>query len=313
MIITLTGENTFAIAEATRQIIDTFAAKHGAHAIEQVDAEALQPSHLPDLLQGTTLFAPARLVVIKNLSANKALHEPLINALARTNQETTVVIADSSLDKRTRLYTFLKTKTTFKNLAQLSEAQQVAWIQQYATLLGGHISKDDALYLVRRVRSNQWQLYNDLKKLIDYQPAVTRQTIQDLTEQNPEGNAFELLDAALAGHAERVTELVAALKTQEDPFKLFGLLASQVHTLAVVAYADNRGADSIAKEAAVHPFVIRKIQQNAKNITKKRVQRMADAVATCDAHLKGSGGDPWQLIQIALGKIVVQAKTISDK
>jgi DNA polymerase-3 subunit delta len=84
---------------------------------------------------------------------------------------------------------------------------------------------------------------------------------------------------------------------------LFGLLASQVHTLAVVAAAGMRTPDQIAKEAGLHPFVVRKTQGVARRLGAGNIKRIAYDVALCDAQLKSTGVDPWQLISLCLQKI----------
>lgn len=302
MIITLTGENTYAIAQAERQVVDAFVQKHGANGIERVDAEGLEPVRLPDLLQGATLFAPVRLVILKNLAANKSVLEPLTEALRHAADETTVVVADAGLDKRTKLYKFLKTGN-FQEFPALDESKLVAWVQQETARADAEITKADAQYLVQRVGHDQWRLHHELAKLASYQPQINRGTIDSLVEPSPEGNAFELLDAALAGQTARVSQLVQGLKTEEDPYKLFGLLASQVHALAVCATAGGRSPEVIAKDAGIHPFVVRKTQALARRLGTPRVQRIAHEVADCDWHLKSTGADPWYLLETTLQKI----------
>jgi DNA polymerase III subunit delta len=303
VIITLTGPNTFAARQAERQLIEAFSAKHGPSGIERVDGEALEASRLPDLLQGVTLFAPVRLVIIKEVSSNKPLLEPLSDMLAKAADETTVVIADSHLDKRTKLYKLLKSKSNFQDFAPLDEAKLAAWAQKTAKGYHAEIGKADALYLVRRIGHDQWQLRHELDKLAHYNPRITRQSIDLLVEPHPEGTAFELLDAVFAGQADRVATLVAALKGEEDPYKLFGLLASQVHALAVVAAAEGREADQIARDAGIHPFVVRKAQATARRMGKAHIQQIARQVAQVDWQLKSTGADPWQLLGTALARI----------
>ncbi|HSE61468.1 MAG TPA: DNA polymerase III subunit delta [Candidatus Saccharimonadales bacterium] len=303
MIITLTGENTFAAKQAEHQLIEAFAAKYGPAGIERVDGEELEVSRLPDLLQGATLFAPVRLVILKNISTNKSLLEPLTTALERTADETTVVIADSTLDKRTKLYKFLKSKSNFQDFTPLDEPKLAAWVQKVAKEYGAVISASDALYLVQRAGRDQWRLTHEVDKLAHYSPQISRETIELLVESAPEGTAFELLDAAMAGKSERVSALLAALKTEEDPYKLFGLLASQVHALAVVSTAGTRSADQIAKDAGIHPFVVRKTQVTANRLGWARIQRITQSVADCDWQLKSTGADPWQLLGKTLQSI----------
>jgi DNA polymerase III subunit delta len=300
---TFTGENTFAIAAAERHIVAAFAAKHGANGVERVDAENLTPARLPDLLQGATLFAPSRLVVIKNLGANKQILEPLTEALQNAADDTTVVIADGALDKRTKLYKFLKAKSNFKEFAALSDQQLATWLQGEATRLGGALGSPEARFLVERGGRDQWRLANEIDKLVHYSPEVTHAAIEQLVEATAEGTAFELLDAALGGKSENLSRLITALRTEEDPYKLFGLLASQVHALAVVTAAGQRSADAIAKDSGLHPFVVRKTQNVARRLGRERAAQIAADVATCDMQLKSTSADPWDLLQLCLLKI----------
>lgn len=303
MIYTLTGDNTFAIHQAQQQLIDAFRNKHGANGVERVDAEDLTPQRLPDLLQGGTLFAPSRLVVLTNLASNKPMLEPLTKGLERLAADTTVVITDSMLDKRTKLYKFLAAQSTFKTFDTLSSAQLATWAQAEAVRLGGSLGSSDAKYLVDRLGSDQWRLQNELEKLVAYQPAIDRSAINELTEPTPEGTAFDLLDAALSGQPDKVQTLVASIRTTEDPYKLCGLLAAQVHALAVVATAGTRPADSIAKDAGVHPFVVRKTQAKAKQLGVKGAAKVAAAVATCDYQLKHTSASPWVVLQLCLQRV----------
>lgn len=306
MILTFTGENSFAVAAAERQIVAAFTEKHSANGVERVDAEDLTPARLPDLLQGATLFAPARLVVLKNLGANKPILESLTQALAKVPEDTTLVIADSALDKRTKLYKFLKANSNFKEFTLLSDQQLAAWAQGEATRLGGALGASEARFLVERTGRDQWRISHEIVKLVHYQKEVSRAAIELLVEPTPEGTAFELLDAALAGKTTQLARLVSALKTNEDPYKLFGLLASQVHALAVVATAGGRTPDAIAKDSGLHPFVVRKTQTVAKRLGEARVARIAADVATCDVQLKSTSTDPWDLLQLCLQKIAAK-------
>lgn len=305
MIITLTGENTYALSQAERQVIDAFAAKHGANGIERIDAEDLDTVRLPDLFQGATLFAPVRLVVLKNISANKGIQEPLTDVLAKVADDTTVIISDPHLDKRTKLYKFLKANTNFQELPPLDEHKLTAWVAQQVVAAGGTITNTDAQFLVQRAGRDQWRLHHEIEKLAGYQSEINRHVIESLVEPSPEGNAFELLDAALAGQPQKVATILAALKTEEDPYKLFGLLASQVHALAVVAAAGGKSPDVIAKEAGLHPFVVRKTQPVVRRLGVERIQKIAKDVADCDWHLKSTGADPWRLLEVTLQKMMV--------
>jgi DNA polymerase III subunit delta len=306
VVITLVGENGFAIAEAERNLVSRFTAKFGTHSIERVDGEAGDPASLPQLLQGTSLFAAERLVVIKHAAVNKPLWEALGEWVEKVPSETTLVVVEPAADKRTRTYKVLKSKTEFKEFSPPSEAQLATWARGRAKELDASLGNAEAIYLVDRVGRDQWRLSQEIEKLASYQPNITREAIDTLVEPSPEGTAFELLDAALAGNTDRVTTLIHNLRAEEDPYKLFGLLASQVHTLAVVSLAGTRSPDEIAKEAGLHPFVVRKTLGVARRLGSASIRQIAQDVALCDYQLKSTGADPWQLIAVCLQKIANQ-------
>lgn len=303
MIITLTG-NEYAIKQTLQILSDRFTTKFGSHGYERIDGEQFEPTNLASLLQSGSLFASQRLVVLKDAAKNKALWESLGDWVGKTPSETTLVIIEPSIDKRTKTYKLLKAGTDFKEFGVPSDAELVQWLRSSAKKQGTELTVADAQYLLARVGPDQWQLSQELQKLAAHNP-ITQELINDLVEPNLEGTAFELLDAALAGNKAKVQQLVTGLKYQEDPYKLFGLLASQVHTLAIVAAAGSRGADQIAKDSGLHPFVVRKTQGAAQKLGKERIKQIVADVATCDMQLKTTGVDPWQLLSLALQKLAI--------
>ena len=102
---------------------------------------------------------------------------------------------------------------------------------------------------------------------------ITRELIQDITEPHPQATAFELLDAAFGGDQATLDRLLAIVSRSEDPYKFFGLLASQVFALVAVKAAGQRRPDEVAKDLGLHPFVVRKVVQLAADLTKPKLTK----------------------------------------
>jgi DNA polymerase-3 subunit delta len=149
-------------------------------------------------------------------------------------------------------------------------------------------------------------LASELHKLIASGGDITTAKIDELVEPSPQTSAFELLDAVLQGQQVKAVELLARLKASEDPYKLFGLLVSQIQTLAVVASAAGKAPDVIAKEAGIHPFVVKKMQPLARRLRYAQLQAVIAAVALADTQMKSTGVEPWVLLATCLGKIATQ-------
>jgi DNA polymerase-3 subunit delta len=306
MIILLTGSNDFGLRQACDALVAEALNKHGMHAIERIDGESFDPSRLPDLLQGTSLFASERLVMLREPSKNKSLWEAIGDFLEKVSSEVTFVIIDSSPDKRTRTYKQLQKHGAVREFPELNEVELAKWAVTTAKAEGATLDSRTATYLVRQAGADQWKLWSELQKLIAADPAITKETIDRLIEPSPQASVFDLLDSALQGNTSRAMELLGKLKASEDPYKLFGLLVSQVHTLAVVVTAQGKSPDMVAKEASIHPFVVRKMQPLARSLNYTQLQGIISSVAKADMQMKSTGADPWTLLEQSLGKIATR-------
>jgi DNA polymerase-3 subunit delta len=304
VIITLTGPNDFCIRQEVNSYIRTFLERHGEHAIERIDGETFDPHHVAELVGGTSLFADRRLIIMRSAGKSKALWDMLGEQVAHhIPSETTLVIVEPILDKRTKTYKVLQQQGEIKTLDLLSDRQLLTWIKATVKELGGTIEDSVALYLVELVGNNQWQLSQELEKLVAYKPSIERQAVDALVEPNPQAAVFEIIDAAFKHDKNFIGQQLHSLKVSEDPYRFFGLLVSQLYTLALVVHGGSRKADDIAKEAGVHPFVIRKMQQIASGISKKQIAAQIELLAACDKRLKSTSIDPWTILEQYLYRI----------
>lgn len=303
MIILLTGANDFGLRQACDALVAEALSKHGAHSIERIDAESFDPARLPELAQGTSLFASERLVMLRDASKNKPLWEALGDMAEKVPDEVSLVLIDSSPDKRTRTYKQIQKHGSVREFPELNEVELAKWVVATAKAEGATLDNRTAMYLVRQAGTDQWKLWSELQKLIAADSTITSETIDRLIEPSPQASVFDLLDSALQGNNAKAMDLLGKLKASEDPYRLFGLVVSQVHTLAVVATAGGKSPDMVAKEGGIHPFVVRKMQPLARSLNYSQLQGIIDSVAKADMQMKSTGADPWTLLEQALGKI----------
>ena len=74
---------------------------------ETIDGVDLEPTDLPSLFYGTTLFAETRNILIRDLSANKPVFEKLPSYLDTPHN---IILLESKFDKRSTTYKALKGK-----------------------------------------------------------------------------------------------------------------------------------------------------------------------------------------------------------
>ena len=298
MITLLTGENSFEVERALHGITDVFVGD-----VEKIDGSSLQLSQLPDILTGISLFATERMVVIRNLSENKVIWSVFGDWLPRISDDIHLVLIEPKPDKRT---------TTFKLLIKIAKVMdfqlwsdrdtQLAekWVIAEAKTLGFDLDKVSAQFLVRRVGVNQWALYHALEKLalVD---SVSVEVIKDVVEPNLTENVFNLFETALGGDIAELQQSLKILEQTQDVYQLFALLSSQVFQLAAVAHATK--TDNVARDFAIHPYVVSKLTPIAKKVGKSGVAKIVKIFASADDDLKLSRAEPWLLIERALIKV----------
>ena len=286
----LTGDNTFEIEQKLSELTDGFDGE-----VERVDGTSIDINRLADLLAGGTLFSTKRMVVIRYISENKAIWTVLGGWIARLSDDVTLVLVDPTADKRTKTYKDLAKKATvfeFKAWRDYDTSRAEKWILDRSNL-----DPRSARSLVARVGVDQWSLYNALEKL-SVMDEITPEVIEQSIEASPHESAFQLLDSALAGDMSRVSIMIRDLELHEDPYRVLGLLSSQVFAMCLLASTDAAPA-VIASEAKISPYTLQNLASKARRMDMSIIRRAVDQLAAADEATK-SGSEPWLAIETAL-------------
>lgn len=298
MIITLTGSNTFGLQAALRLLIDVFLVEYTDMGLERLDGEEVSFDRIRESLESLPFLASKKLVVLKNPSANKEFVEKAPDLLGDIPETTDVIIIEAKLDKRLSYYKFLKKQSEYQEFNELDEAGLAKWLVATAKEQGGTVSSTDAQYLVERVGAKQQLLANEFTKLLSYDPSITQQTIDLLTESTPASTIFELLDAALNGNTKRALALYAEQRAMKvEPQQILAMLAWQLHVLALVKSAGNKDINTIAREAKINPFVVRKSLAIADRLTLVELKGLIHRTLELDIRLKSQAIDADEALQ----------------
>lgn len=298
MITVIAGENSFENERLLIRIATEFDGEP-----EKIDGEILETKQLSDLLMGMSLFAAKRLVIIKNMSANKAVWNDFDQWIPRVSDDIHVILVDSKPDKRTKTFKVLQ-KVAKIHESKLFTDRDIPkveqWVYDEALRLAVKLDKKSAHMLVARVGIDQWALIRALQKLAVLDE-VTPEVIANIIEPNPTENAFGLFEAALRGDDKKVVHMLEILAKTEDPYRLFGLISGQAFQLATLAVAEVPEA-TVASDLSVHPFVISKLGPFAKRLGKSGAVEAMRYFAEADTAMKTMAIDPWLLMERALLK-----------
>ncbi len=287
MIVTLTGTNDFALAAELKKLRQDFVKEYTDMGLESYDGQEIDPKQLLGILQAMPFLVARRMIIFRQPSAQKPVQEALEQLLNEVSDSTDLLIVEPKLDKRTSYYKALKKQTDFKEFNPLDDRALAQWLVTEAKAQEGSLSSTDALYLVHRVGANQLLLANELQKLLSYQPQITQRTINEMTVLTPQSSVFDLLDAAMSGNKQKTVVLYQEQRQQKvEPLAIMGMLAWQLHVLALVKTAGERSPGVIASEGKVNPYVVSKTQNIARNCSLGQVKTWVHNAAVLDVRLK---------------------------
>ncbi len=295
MITVLSGDNSFEIDRYLASLVFGFAGQ-----VEKYDGASLELSGLPDIIMSTSLFADKRLIIVRDLGSNKSIWPIFKDWIGRLSDDIALILIEPKLDKRTLTYKALVGQATIKEFKAWTDRDlnlAEKWVQDEAARQGLAIDKNIARALVAWVGLDQWQLFYALQKLalVD---AISVDVIHDIIEPNPVENVFNLFETALKGDVVRLHDMIKIFEQSEDVYRLIGLLSTQVFQLAAVTNADP--SVEVAKDFAIHPFVVSKLSAIAKRLGKTGVAKIVVIFAALDDDIKISRAEPWLLLERAL-------------
>lgn len=303
MIITITGANDLRRKQELDGLVSAFAAEHGDMAIERLDGEDTSAARMREAIASLPFLSTKKMVVLREPGKQKAFAEHIADVLKEVTDSTDLIIYEPKLDKRSSYYKTLKKTTDFRECTDLDAQKLVAWATGYAAKQGGTLKDADARLLIDRVGTNQQMLQSELTKLLYYNPAITRETIELLTERLPQSTVFELLDAAFSGKTERAFALYREQRSLRiEPQPILAMLAWQLHILAVVkaGLIAKKPTDAIAKEAGINPFVVRKSQALVRSLSLAQLKTLVSDLLDLDMQLKHTQIDSDQALQLYL-------------
>lgn len=292
------GENSFAIKQRVDAIKQQYIAKTGGDAdMQTLDMAEHTLSDLLNSLGVLPMFVTSRLIIVKDLMVLKLSKEQVEQVISATADSTTLIITDSTVDKRSAYFKAISAIQNAKHFTIPSSAQLVTWVKTTVEKLGGSIDNTAIAYLLDRVGPDQWQLSQELQKLCNYQPAITKEAIDELVVPNLHQTSFMMVDAIVNKNAALAHELYGRLKLAGEPDQM--ILGALVYQYRVLVLAkDNEGKSGTwAKELGISPYAVTKAQNIARKLDIQTLQDAYQAIVHADMVIKTGESDPTGAMQ----------------
>jgi DNA polymerase-3 subunit delta len=262
--------------------------------------------------QALSLFASRRLLELRIPGKpGKELGDGLAQALASLPDDTRLLVTSPRLDRATSdsaWFTRIDTQGLAVGIASVTRAQLPGWIGERLSRNSQQADAATLALIAERVEGNLLAADQEVRKLAlllptgRLDPAAVRSAVLDVARWD----AFDLVDAALAGDARRTLRCVAGLRSEGAavPVVLWAL-ADATRNLLRLSRAAGSGTPLPSAMRALRIWGERErlYPQALRRLPPARLRQLMRGCIRVDRITKGIGaGNDWQTLEaVALG------------
>ncbi|MGH2403053.1 MAG: DNA polymerase III subunit delta [bacterium] len=260
-------------------------------------------------LDTAPFFGPNRVVVIRRLEAMRdGDQEALVAYLERGDSPTVGLYVARDLDRRRRLFQTFRRVATIIECRPLPPRDLPPWVQRRITAAGKRAAPGAAETLVALAGGSLRDLDHEVDKVAAYvgdRPQIMRADVEAIASRLGEASIFTLADAVGGGDVARALQALHDNLATHEPLQVLFMIARQFRLIlrARSVARPLSGADSaaLAERLGVHPFVARKVTEQARGYRPEQFPGVFAALEGADQAIK-SGSAP----RLVLETLIVQ-------
>jgi len=316
----LYGTESFLINE-TRQFIISHAISPDEveFNISQYDLEETPIELAIEDAETLPFLGEKKIVVLKNpvfLTAEKTKEkiEHHVNALERYIESPSpftvlIFIANyEKLDERKKITKLLKKHAVVLEAKKFNDEEIKSWLKGMVKSYQLKISEEAAELLIGLIGPNLTMLANELEKISLFvdDEEINEEVIYKVVSKSLEQNIFSLVDYVIKKDVKKAIELYQdLLKVNEDPIKIFAILANQFRMIYQTKAYIEKGysPQQIASYLKIHPYRIKIASQQAKLFKEQELLRVINELANADYDMKTGRGNKERILELILLKL----------
>ncbi len=225
-----------------------------------------------EVAQTLPFFSERRVIVLENTGFFKRANE-LAEYIKDMPDTTYMIFVEREVDKRNRLYKYVKANGYISQMDGMEEKQLLMWVAAYLDRAGKKIKSQTARYLVEYAGSDMNTLCGELEKLISYvggREEILQTDVEEICVPHITGKIFQMLDCVAAGNRDAALKMYyELLALREKPMSILFLLTRHFTILLQVKELTEKGmaGKEIAGKVGVPPFAVGKYSSQCRKFT----------------------------------------------
>lgn len=322
MIIFLYGPDSYRSREKLKNLKNKFINEidQSGDSITVMDGEKISLEKLNEYYAASSLFSSKRMVVVENISLNKSLNiqNSILDYIKqREDDENIIIFWDETAGEKmgkNKLFNYLSKLKFAEKFNNLNDAELKKWIKDEAAEAGLSVDNQAISILMAYFEKNMWQLKNEINKLIHFKLAgakdgdkiINKNDVNNICRGKTDENIFALTDAISNKDKALALELFEKeLEKGVSGEYLLYMISRQFKILLQLKDALESGMtiNEIKKQFKMHPYVIQKALQQAKNFNFQILKSLNEGLIRVEKAIKSGKADVSLALSVIISRI----------
>lgn len=245
-----------------------------------------------DLAETLPFLAEYRVIILENSGLFKKGGEKLAEYLSEQSETTVLILVETEVDKRSKLYKAIQSKGRAAEFKEQDENTLQRWILGILKKEGKTISRNGLQYFLNKTGTDMEHIRMELEKLICFtlgREEITEADIEAVCIKRVQNQIFEMINALADKNQKKALELYYDLLTlREPPMRILALIGRQFNLLLQVRELKQKGYASrqISEKTGLHGFVVGKYEKQAGRFKVTELKSALEACVTADEMVK---------------------------
>ncbi len=256
-----------------------------------------------DSAQTLPMFSERRAVLVKRAEQLKAdALEAMLPYIKNPSPGTCLLLTGTKIDQRKKFFVELKKHGVLVEYKRFYDNKLAGFIQTEAVAQGKPIETPAAELLAALIGNNLQELSSQVEKLVAYAGSKSRIALDDVRTMASSSKAYTAFELAkflgMRDLSNSIKSLDALFLHGEDAPMIIGALTSHFRKLwRVRELLDKKMQQAdIGRELNINAFFLGDIVTQARNFTRRELQRIFEEFYRCDVASKTGGGQSYTLL-----------------
>lgn len=308
MIIFLYGPDTYRLRQNTDTVIESYRKKYSS-GVNLFKFDFISDAGLEkyeDAIKSNSFFDEVKLIVLKGVFSRKSDSskiEDLIRIHSLTKEKKIVLLLVENqtekdlISKNSNLFRLLSGKDSVVRDFKLLQGNKLTkFVKNEFELRKCSIEPRALAQFISIVGNDSWALVNEISKLCNFKRIgiITGQDVALLSFKKENLNIFNFVDAVAGKDKTKAYELIyREIEDGRDPYYLLTMIIYSFRNLLTIKDLSGRSlsAEAIAKKSGLHPFVVRKTYQSAKDFDLAELKSAYNRLLSIDTSAKEGTAD----------------------